>query len=171
MEQTLKRQGNIAVAHVLIEVEYEFVTRALERYIRENNVDVTDIEALTQAQYEVMKVSRWLEHKRVNVVIPEERPIMLQEPEIDHAKRMKRLTAKEIEELRNKALALPVDMWGTLLTPTLKNRQKNIQESDRIYAIREDEKRVLNTLKKELEPAKLEKLEVVASSVNNARMK
>lgn len=178
MEQTLKlnKQTNLYEASILIQVEPEIFKRMLYRYLEEQNIDPGNIEEYQTALYNVSKVSRWLEHKRVTVVIPEQEPIMLQEPsksDLASGFVTKRLTLQEIRKLRDDAMALPVDQWDTLLTPLLPFDKPgdNKQERNYVYQRRYDEKKVLDALKKELEPASLQKLEVVASSVNSARMK
>ncbi len=174
MEQTLKlnKQTNLYEASILIQVEPEIFRRLLSKYLEDYNIDPANIEDYIEALYNVSKVSRWLEHKRVTIVIPEQEPIKLQEPE-RHAVNMRSLTKQEVEELRNKALVIPVDQWEFLKTPLVPWTKKgeNIKERNRAYQKRFDEKLVLDALKKELETAKLEKLEVVANSVNNARMR
>src|SRR5216684_5527271 len=114
MEQTLKlnKQTNLYEASILIQVEHEIFRRLLTKYLEDYNVDPANIEEYVEAVYNVSKVSRWLEHKRVTIVITEvkQEPIKLQKPE-PHAVNMKILTRQEVEDLRNKALATPVDQW------------------------------------------------------------
>ncbi len=176
MEQQLKlnRETGYYEATFTVRIEAEIFRRMLFTYAEEHHIDPTDLVAWEKAIAEVARAGKWMSHPRAQVAPVEEKAQLRQEapgepvPTKKIAASTKWLSAEDEQALWKRARELPVDEWKTLLEPLPTNGTKHDKQS--IYYLRSAQRKSLEQLKKQLEPAPMERLAVVASAVNGSRI-
>lgn len=174
-----------------LKVEAEIFQRAFFRYVEENHLDISDVDAVQQAVQDVSQVSRWMLHPRTEKsftppVIADVKPVE-QAPTpsvqlvpmvlVEKETPLKRFSFEEEESLRERALLLPIECWeDELLTPLPQDDGAFgvTPEKRVIYQRRTAERKFLNRLREEMEEEKQASSEVlvaVADAVNGARFK
>lgn len=191
MDVHLKLNPRTGYYEVTLRVEVEVLRRTLFTYLDEHNIDPTDIGKYQAAVEEVTRLSKWVNHPRVQFTqlppepprqalpMPPEKAQEIREPPakaeatpVPSSRATKRrLSETETKALREKALALPVEQWSTLLAPIPQGLGHRSYEKQSIYDLRYAQNVVLKALKKEMEPVDPERMAAITEVVNGARMK
>lgn len=158
-------------ASFTLAIDAEIFQRILFKHIQENNVDVTDIQGLEQAIRAVSKAQNWITHPHVTITFSQENQAPVAQPEVANIQRpyvKQWFNVSEKQALRELAMVTPKEQWETLLTP-LATSDMDEQQKNAVSQRRYQERKYLKGLEQEiLSP---ERLELVANSVNGARMK
>lgn len=176
----LNRETGKYEAVFSVRVDAEIFRRRLFVYAERENIDVTDIQAWNKAIEHVARLDQWMNDSHavicletqelkqiVQVEKREERPVIT----VSH--KVRQATQEHLSTLLSLARETPVAQWDSLLTPLPSDLPRGkSEEKERIYRIRYDERRALEHLKQEMqEPLDMERVALVASSVNGARIK
>lgn len=173
-----------------IRVEAEILRRTAFKYIEDNNIEITNPTAWSQAIEEIAKVRKWLNHPRsiIQVSVPATTPtkevVATPEKPASTESEYKSVLELEVDDLREKVKHIPLAEWETQLLPSLPKDQ-TIQEKQPIYKSRTLKRKALAILQDELEQGLLSldadvllqqetqltnTLYAVAETVNSARL-